>query len=118
MLHGVELMRHAECYLAPGLQHQFGRLLDAEGPKGRPAKALYGQNPYRGFESLSLRQTAAANRLILRCAENEPIYQRGSRLNLPFSLSRRSHSPTKRPLSVPNSLPPSAGVWAPTSRSA
>src|SRR5438067_13162899 len=27
------------------------------GRRGRPAKALYGLTPYRGFESLSLRQT-------------------------------------------------------------
>ena len=26
------------------------------GRRGRPAKALYGVNPYRGFESLALRQ--------------------------------------------------------------
>src|SRR5204863_9430843 len=32
------------------------------GRRGRPAKALYGLTPYRGFESLSLRQFCEGNR--------------------------------------------------------
>ena len=44
-----------------------------EWPKGAPSKALYGQNPYRGFESLSLRQNRVSrgfkrpHRLTRRC---------------------------------------------------
>jgi hypothetical protein len=42
----------------------------AEG--GALLRRYTGLNRYRGFESLSLRQTVRANWAVLRCPENEP----------------------------------------------
>src|SRR6185503_2098910 len=64
--HRREVHRARRARAAPGLRARpgvkFVRLQHPDpercpsGRRGRPAKALYGQNPYRGFESLSLRQ--------------------------------------------------------------